>query len=88
MKSKSICDARTKRVAWGGTRTSPDSKACSTFALQFSFNPKAICFACSMFKSTTVLAEHGNLTDQLLKLIGGKARAVPGGKRCKCRQQA
>ena len=59
MNSKSICEARTKRVAWGGTRHSPDSNASSTFAFQSSFNPMGLFFAFSMFSSTTALAERG-----------------------------
>ena len=61
MNSKSICDARANRFAWGGTRIKPDSNASSTFDFQSSFIPKGLLLAFSMFNRTTALAERGIL---------------------------
>ena len=61
MNSKSICDAKIKRFAWGGTRVNPDSNACSIFAHQFSATPMGLLFAFSRFNSTTALADRGIL---------------------------
>ena len=73
MNSKSICDARTKRVAWGGTRDQPGLKGLLDLRTPILLQPQGAVFRLLHVQKHHRVGRTRNLIDQVLKLVVGEA---------------